>query len=216
MKSLFSSLLLGCCLCMPAFAAPSQAPAALLKPAGLRQKAPATFRVRFETTQGNFTMKVHRAWSPLGADRFYNLVANKFYDGQHFFRVLPNFVVQWGIHGEPRIASAWSKAAILDDPKGQSNLKGRVTFATGGPNTRTTQLFINLVDNPRLDDMGFTPFAEIEGQGLAVVQKFYSGYGEGAPMGRGPNQGRMEREGEAYLQAQFPKLDRIKKAVIEK
>jgi len=188
--------------------------AALLKPAGLREKAPGTFRVRFETTQGAFTLRVHRDWSPLGADRFFSLVRHGYYDGNSFFRVLPGFVVQWGLHPAPQVAAAWTEATIPDDPKAQSNLKGRLTFATAGPNTRTTQLFINLADNPRLDGMGFTPFAEIEGDGLAVVQKLYAGYGEGAPRGRGPDQERIEREGEAYLRAQYPRLDAIRRAVI--
>jgi len=187
---------------------------ALLKPTSLTEKAPASFRVRFETTQGAFVVKVNRAWSPLGADRFYNLVKHGYYDGNSLFRVRPGFVVQWGIHPRPEVASAWSNAIFRDDPRGQSNTRGRVTFATGGPHTRTTQLFINLVDNGRLDSKGFTPFGEVEAGGLEVVQKFYSGYGEGAPMGKGPDQERMEREGQAYVKAQFPKLDSIKRAVI--
>jgi len=199
----------------PLNAAPQRAfDPALLKPASLTEKAPTTFRVRFETTQGAFVVKVNRAWSPQGADRFYNLVKHGYYDGNSLFRVRPGFVVQWGIHPRPEVASAWSQASLPDDPRGQSNLQGRVTFATGGPNTRTTQLFINLVDNARLDAKGFTPFGEVEAAGLAVVQKFYAGYGEGAPMGKGPDQDRMEREGQAYLKAQFPKLDVIKRAAI--
>lgn len=185
----------------------------LNRPATLNQKAPPTFRARFTTTQGVFIVEVARAWSPLGADRFYNLVKNGFYNDASLFRVLPGFVVQFGISPKPALARVWDHAAIKDDPVLQSNLRGALTFATGGPNTRTTQVFINLGDNTRLDSMGFSPFGKVI-EGMEVVAKFYSGYGEGAPQGNGPDQGRITNEGKPYLDKEFPKLDSIKTAVI--
>jgi peptidyl-prolyl cis-trans isomerase A (cyclophilin A) len=158
-------------------------------------------------------VEVTRAWSPLGADRFYNLVKNHFYDGAPFFRVLPGFVAQFGLSAKPEISRVWASAAIKDDPVTQSNLEGYLTFATGGPNTRTTQVFINLGDNQNLDGMGFSPFGKVI-EGMDVVQKFYSGYGEGAPGGRGPDQSRLTNEGKAYIEKSFPLLDSTKTAVI--
>nr|WP_320131672.1 peptidylprolyl isomerase [uncultured Holophaga sp.] len=216
MKRLLTGLACAACLLLPVPLSARVADPALFHPEQLRRQAPSSYRVRFETTQGSFTVKVHREWAPQGADRFYNLVTHGFYDGCSFFRVLPGFVVQWGIHPDPGVARAWSGANIGDDRLSIGNLKGRLTFATAGPNTRTTQLFINLADNRRLDAMGFTPFAEVEGEGLVVVRKLYAGYGEGAPMGQGPDQDRMEREGDAYLHKGFPKLDRIRKASLVK
>jgi cyclophilin family peptidyl-prolyl cis-trans isomerase len=185
----------------------------LYRPATLNQKAPAVFRAKFTTTQGDFVIEVTRAWSPLGADRFYNLVKNGFYSDASLFRVLPRFVVQFGISSKPAIAKVWDHATIKDDPVVESNVRDHVTFATGGPNTRTTQVFINLGDNARLDSMGFSPFGKVV-EGMEVVEKFYSGYGEGAPQGNGPDQGRLTNEGKAYLDKGFPKLDSIKTAVI--
>jgi len=158
-------------------------------------------------------VEVTRAWAPLGADRFYNLVKNHFYDGAAFFRVLPGFVAQFGLNANPDVSRVWASANIKDDPVTQSNLAGSLTFATAGPNTRTTQLFINLADNQNLDGMGFAPFGKVI-EGMDVVQQFYSGYGEGAPRGRGPDQGRLANEGKAYLDKNFPLLDSIKTAVI--
>jgi len=192
---------------------PSPAGASLLKPASLKAKAPATYRAKFVTTQGDFVIEVTRAWAPHGADRFYNLVKNGFYNGASFFRVLPGFIVQFGISANPSVSAAWHSAVIPDDPVRQSNLPGTVTFATAGPNTRTTQVFINLGGNKGLDSQGFAPFGKVV-EGMDVVQKFYSGYGEGAPMGNGPDQQRIEKEGRAYLTAGFPKLDSIKSASI--
>jgi peptidyl-prolyl cis-trans isomerase A (cyclophilin A) len=198
----------------PATATPAPAfDKALLNPAALSAKAPDTFEVKFTTTKGDFTVKVTRAWAPLGADRFYNLARHHFYDGAAFFRVLPGFVVQFGISAYPPVARAWSNAAIKDDPVKQSNKRGLLTYAMGGPNTRTTQVFINLVDNARLDSSGFSPFGEVT-EGMDVVEKFYSGYGEGAPSGRGPRQDLIESQGRAYLEKNFPNLDSIKSAVI--
>lgn len=177
------------------------------------QPAPETFRVRFETSRGTFTVEAHRAWSPRGVDRFYELVASGFYDNVRFFRVLPGFVAQFGIHGDPAVAEAWEKMSIPDDPVVQSNKRGTVSFATAGPNTRTTQLFINYRDNPALDGMGFSPIGEVV-EGMQVVDSLYAGYGEGPPDGRGPDQGRIRREGNSYLEREFPKLDYIRTARI--
>src|SRR5437016_2220772 len=172
-------------------------------------KAPPVFKARFETSKGTFVMEVHRDWAPLGADRFYNLVKNGFYDDTRFFRVVPNFMVQFGINGDPAIASSWQNANLKDDPGGkQSNKKGYVTFATRGKDTRTTQVFINFKDNGFLDAQGFTPFGEVT-SGMDVVEKITDQYGEK------PNQGSIQQQGNAYLKAQFPKLDYVKKATIE-
>jgi peptidyl-prolyl cis-trans isomerase A (cyclophilin A) len=195
-----------------ASAAPSAAPAggraALLDPSKATAKAPASYRARFTTTRGVFVVAVTRAWAPLGADRFYNLVQAGFFDGARFFRVVPRFVVQFGLGGDPRANAAWESARIADDPVKQTNARGRITFATAGPGTRTTQLFINLADNPRLDQMGFSPFGEVSGEGMQVVSAIYPGYGEL------PDQGRITAEGNVYLEAQFPRLDYVKKAEI--
>lgn len=183
----------------------------LLQPATLEEQAPATYQVKFQTTKGDFVVQVTRAWAPLGADRFYNLVKNGFYTDASFFRVLPGFVVQFGISARPDVSASWKDATIPDDPVTQSNLLGTVTFATAGPNTRTTQVFINLADNSKLDGMGFAPFGKVV-SGMDVVNNLYSGYGEGAPRGNGPDQGRITAEGKAYLDKDFPKLDSIKSA----
>jgi peptidyl-prolyl cis-trans isomerase A (cyclophilin A) len=188
-------------------------PAALSNPASLREQAPATYKVRFDTTKGPFVIQVNRAWAPNGADRFFNLVKNGFYDDVRFFRVIPGFMAQFGIHGNPSVQSAWRPAQIKDDAVKQSNTRGMVVFATAGPNTRTTQLFINFGDNTGLDKQGFAPFGRIV-QGMDVVDKIYGGYGEGAPRGKGPDQGRIQAEGNAYLTKEFPRLDYIKAATI--
>ncbi len=185
----------------------------LLNPASLKEQAPAAYKVKFTTTKGDFVVEVTRAWSPRGADRFYNLVKHHFYDGASFFRVLPGFVAQFGISANPAVSKAWANATIPDDPVTQSNLRGYLTFATSGPNTRTTQIFINLADNASLDSMGFSPFGKVV-EGMEVVEKFYSGYGEGAPQGHGPDQQRITNEGKAYLEKNFPSLDSVKTAAI--
>jgi peptidyl-prolyl cis-trans isomerase A (cyclophilin A) len=185
----------------------------LLRPASLSLTAPEKFVVLFETTKGNFEVEVVRDWSPLGADRFYNLVRYRFFEGVRFFRVLPKFVVQFGISPNPNIAKAWDKAKIKDDPVKQSNQRGYISFATDGPDTRTTQIFINKRDNSRLDSMGFAPFARIRA-GIEVVDSLQSKYGEGAPRGKGPDQDRMTAEGDAYLQKDFADLDFIKRTRI--
>jgi peptidyl-prolyl cis-trans isomerase A (cyclophilin A) len=179
---------------------------ALLHPALL--KAPETFKARFTTTKGDFVVEVHRAWSPLGADRFYNLVKNGYFNRAHFFRVVSGFVVQFGLSPSPAVNTAWHDAIIQDDPVTQTNAKGSITFATSGPNSRTTQLFINLSENARLDKMGFSPFGTVI-EGMDVVEKLYSGYGES------PDQGRITAEGKPYLDQNFPLLDSIKLARLE-
>jgi peptidyl-prolyl cis-trans isomerase A (cyclophilin A) len=191
----------------PATAAAADPRAALIDPAKARAKAPASFRVRFETTRGPFVVAVTRAWAPLGADRFYNLVRAGFYDDAGFFRVVPGFVVQFGLNRDPRANAAWYSANIQDDPVKQTNAPGRVTFASAGPGTRTTQLFINLGSNGRLDTMGFAPFGEVV-SGMEAVKAIYPGYGQTA------DQGRITSEGNAYLKREFPRMDFVKKATI--
>ncbi len=186
---------------------------ALLHPASLNQKAPDVYEVKFATTKGDFVVKVTRAWAPLGADRFYNLVQHHFYDDASFFRVLPGFVVQFGISANPQVSRVWQTATIKDDRVSQSNRRGFLSFATSGANTRTTQVFINLGDNRSLDGMGFSPFGEVI-QGMEAVSQLYSGYGEGAPSGRGPDQGLIQSQGKAYLDKSFPKLDSIKTVTV--
>jgi peptidyl-prolyl cis-trans isomerase A (cyclophilin A) len=182
---------------------------ALLHPALLKDKAPDQYKVKFTTTRGDFTVTVNRAWAPIGADRFYNLVKHHFYDNAGFFRVLPGFVVQFGISAYPPVSAAWKNADIKDDPVTQSNLRGYLVFATAGANTRTTQVFVNLVDNKRLDSMGFAAFGQVT-EGMNVVETMYEGYGEGAPQGAGPDQDQMEKQGKPYLDKGWPKLDSIK------
>jgi len=188
-------------------------PEILMNPSMLNDTAPAEFKVRFQTTRGAFVVSVTRAWSPNGADRFYNLVKSGFYQDIAFFRVISGFMAQFGIHGDPRVSAAWRSARITDDPVNQSNTRGRISFAMSGPNSRTTQLFINFVNNSALDGMGFSPFAEVT-EGMDIVDTIFAGYGEGAPRGAGPEQGRIQAEGNAYLKAAFPKLDYIVSAEI--
>jgi peptidyl-prolyl cis-trans isomerase A (cyclophilin A) len=187
----------------------------LANPAALRETAPATYKVRFETSKGAFVIDVNRAWAPNGADRFYNLVKNGFYDGVRFFRVLDGFMAQFGINGDPKISAQWREARIPDDPVRQSNRRGFITYAMAGPNTRTSQVFINFGDNSALDRQGFAPFGQVS-SGMNVVDALHSGYGEGAPRGQGPDQGRVQTEGNAYLAKNFPRLDFVKKATITK
>jgi peptidyl-prolyl cis-trans isomerase A (cyclophilin A) len=184
-------------------------------PAALNEPAPATFKAKFDTSKGVFVVEVHRDWAPNGADRFYNLVKNGFFDNARFFRVISGFMVQFGINADPKLSAVWREARIKDDAVRQSNKRGLITFATAGPNTRTTQVFINFGDNTGLDSQGFAPFGQVV-SGMNVVDALFNGYGEGAPSGRGPEQGRIQREGNAYLTAEFAKLDYIKTATIEK
>ncbi|MBI3789904.1 MAG: peptidylprolyl isomerase [Gemmatimonadetes bacterium] len=177
-------------------------------PAALARVAPDSFVVTFTTSRGPFDLLVRRAWSPRGADRVHYLVNAHYYDGVRFFRVVKGFVAQFGLHGDSAITAAWRTRQFPDDSVRASNLRGMVSFAKGGPNTRTTQLFINLADNARLDALGFPPIGQVVA-GMAVVDSLYNGYGEGAPRGSGPDQGRIGREGNAYLAREFPKLDSV-------
>ena len=202
----FSSLLLAPALAL--LAACAKKPAA-------DPPAPATYRVLLQTTKGDVVILVHRDWSPIGADHFYRLVQAGFYNDNAFFRALPNFVVQWGINGNPKINQQWSAISIKDDPPKVSNKIGTVVFAkTGEPDSRTTQVFINLRDNSAsLDPQGFTPFGEIV-QGMENIEQIYMGYGDGPPHGQGPDQEAISQNGNAYLRQNYPKLDYIKSATI--
>jgi peptidyl-prolyl cis-trans isomerase A (cyclophilin A) len=179
----------------------------LLNPASLKSKAPAIFKAKFTTTAGDFVFEVHRDWAPHGADRFYNLVRNGYFTNAAFFRVVPDFVVQFGLSADPAVNKVWDAAKIQDDPVVQSNKRGNLVFATAGPNTRTTQLFINYGDNTRLDGMGFAPFGTVV-EGMDVVDKIFPGYRES------PRQDLITAQGDAYLKANFPKMDKIKLARI--
>jgi len=194
-------------------AVPAQPNPLLLQPNRATKKAPAAFKVEFETTKGKFVVAVTRKWSPNGADRFYNLVDLGFYDDVAFFRVIDGFMAQFGMHGDPKITTKWRGATIPDDPVVESNTRGRLTFAkTGRPNSRTTQLFINFGDNSNLDAQGFAPFAEVV-EGMEVVDAIYK-IGEGAPRGRGPGQTMIQRRGNAFLKQRFPQLDYVVRARI--
>jgi peptidyl-prolyl cis-trans isomerase A (cyclophilin A) len=191
-------------------AAAASPPAKLLHPSALHAKAPAVYRASFATTKGTFVVTVHRAWAPLGADRFYNLVQNHFFDGDAFFRVLKGFVVQFGISPDPAVSKAWQTATIKDDPVKTSNTPGTIVFADAGPQTRTTQLFVNLGNNgSNLDGQGFAPFGKVT-SGMAVLQKLYGGYGEQASN----DQQQIQTQGSAFLRKTFPKLDGIRTARI--
>ncbi|MGO9835575.1 MAG: peptidylprolyl isomerase [Polyangiaceae bacterium] len=182
----------------------------LLDPANAKDTAPAVFKAKFTTTNGDFVVEVHKDWAPIGADRFYNLVKLGFYDDTRFFRVVDGFMVQFGISGDPAVNAKWQDSAIADESGKQSNKKGFITYAQRNtPGSRTTQVFINLVDNARLDGMHFVPFGQVV-QGMDVVDSLYKGYGEGT------DQGRIQAQGNAYLDARFPKLDAIKHAEIVK
>ena len=176
------------------------------------EHAPETFQVQFETTKGTFVVESHRAWAPIGVDRFYTLVHSGFYDGARFFRVIDGFMAQFGISGNPAQSAMWKERFLPDDPRSQSNLRGRLTFANAGPDTRTTQLFINFRNNPQLDE-NYQPIGEVV-EGMDVVDKLFKDYGEGGPQGAGPEQDRILGEGETYLKANFPKLDQIIKATL--
>lgn len=193
----------------PKPAAHSASDAGLLHPSTLTARAPDVYEVTFTTTKGDFVVQVTRAWSPAGADRFYNLVKHGYYNDMRLFRVVSGFVIQFGLTGNPAINKAWQDANIKDDPVTQSNKAGYLTFATAGKDTRTTQVFINLGDNSRLDTMGFTPFAQVI-SGMDVIQQFYSGYAD-SPTG---HQDEITKQGNAYLDKNFPKLDSIKTAKV--
>lgn len=179
----------------------------------MAKEAPGIYRVSFETTKGDFVVEVTREWAPRGADRFYELVGSGFYEGCRFFRVVPRFVAQFGINGDPSVSQLWSQTIIPDDPVRESNKKGTLSYAMSGPATRTTQVFINLADNTRLDSLGFAPFGRVV-SGMEVVEQLFKGYGDAPPQGVGPAQERIQREGNQYLERYFPRLDYIKRAVI--
>lgn len=196
-------------------AADAEAPhPALTDPSLATEQAPETYAVYVETTAGVFYIDVTRAWSPNGADRFYNMARIGFLDGCTFFRVIDGFVAQGGLHGDPLVAAYWQAAPIPSDPVVESNLRGTVAFATigGDPESRRTQFFVNYGDNSRLDDLGFSPFGQV--RDMTVVDGFYAGYGDGPPGGMGPDQARIRSEGNAYLRAEFPELDHIVEARI--
>jgi len=197
----------------PAAAPAPAAAASLTDPSKFNEKAPEGFKVQFTTTKGDVIIQISRALSPNGADRFFNLVKGGFFTDIAFFRVIPGFMGQFGIHGNPAVAAAWKGAKIEDDKVKGSNIRGAITFAMAGPNTRTTQFFINLANNPNLDGSGFSPFGKVI-EGMDVIDKINGEYGEGAPNGRGPEQGRVQAEGNAYLQKDFPRLDYIKSASV--
>ena len=178
------------------------------------EKPPEVYRVKFETTKGDVLIEVTREWAPYGADHFFDLVQIRFYDGARFFRVVRGFVVQFGINGDPAIQRPWGQIQIPDDPVKQSNKTGFVTFAKGGPNSRTTQVFINLGDNSRLDKDGFAPFGRVI-EGMDVVERFWDSYGEMAPRGSGPSPTMIGLEGNAYLDRRFPRLDAILRARVQ-
>ncbi|HXA66386.1 MAG TPA: peptidylprolyl isomerase [Bryobacteraceae bacterium] len=210
MKSFFATIVLCSSLlaqATPAKKATSGGAPSLMNPGSLRAKAPDSYKVQFTTTKGNVVIEVHRDWAPLGADRFYNLVRNGFFTDAAFFRVVPNFIVQFGLGPNPAVNKVWQNANFRDDPVKESNKRGTLTFATAGPNTRTTQLFINLKDNAPLDAQGFAPFGTVV-EGMDIVDKIYPGYGER------PAQDKITSEGKPYIDKNFPQLDRITAAKV--
>lgn len=197
----------------PEATAPAGLHPALLDPSLATAVAPVRYIVRFHTTAGDFDVEVTRSWSPNGADRLFNLVQIGHFNGVAFFRVVENFVAQFGISDHPEVNARWESAFIPDDPTIETNAAGRVVFASRGPNTRSNQLFINLADNPFLDRMGFSPVGEVIA-GMDAVRALFAGYGECEPMGRGPNQRRIITEGAAWLDAAYPELDQVITATV--
>lgn len=179
--------------------------------AALAAQGPDSFDVAWYTTKGPFTTRIRRSWAPKGADRAFNAVSARYYDGQKFFRTIPGFMAQWGFHGDPAVNEAWDTKPFADDPPQQSNVRGTITFATRGRNSRTVQLFVNRVDNKNLDALGFVPIGQVT-DSILVIDALYSGYGEGPPMGPGPDQGTIATKGNAYLKKNFPELDGIDSA----
>jgi peptidyl-prolyl cis-trans isomerase A (cyclophilin A) len=175
---------------------------------------PDVFRVKFYTSQGDFVVEANRAWAPRGVDRFHELVAMRYFDEGRFFRVVPGFIAQFGVHKDYDVHGTWRNLVILDDPPKEKNLRGTLAFAQSGPNTRAVEIFINYVDNPMLDEGNFVPFAKVV-EGMDVVDKFYSGYGEMRPTGKFIDPGAVEDGANAYIVPHFPKMDYIKKALFE-
>jgi peptidyl-prolyl cis-trans isomerase A (cyclophilin A) len=180
-----------------------------------QEQAPDVFKINLDTSKGAVVIEMHRDWGPIGVDHLYNLVKLGFYDGDYFFRYVRRFIVQFGINGDPKINNAWRNVNLQDDPVKQSNVKGTLTYATAGPRTRSTQLFINLNNNQDLDKKGFTPLGKVV-SGMAVVESFYSSYGDMPDQGgQGPDSAKIEIQGNEYLTSHFPRLDFIKKATIQ-
>ena len=213
------ALVIAACLRDPVQGASVQVPearAVLMNPKHdlWSRRSPDAFKVRIETSKGNFVIETHRDWAPRGADRFYNLVRAGFFDDSRFFRVRPGFIAQFGIPGDPVIAAAWKEQTFPDDPVRQSNTRGSIAYAMTGPNTRTTQLYINLSDNSRLDPDGFAPMGKVI-EGMDIADRLYAGYGEDAGGGRrGGKQGKIFEGGNAYLDREFPSLDKLIRATI--
>jgi peptidyl-prolyl cis-trans isomerase A (cyclophilin A) len=217
MRRLFPVLIAAACLawtgCSSEPAKKEEAPKQAAAPKN--EQAPDVFKVNLDTSKGAVVIEVHRDWAPRGADHFYQLTKMGFYDGSRFYRYVRNFIVQFGINGDPKVNREWSNTVILDDPVTQSNKRGTVTYATRGPNTRSTQLFINLRDNGMLDRQGFAAIGKVV-EGMDVVETFYSSYGEIAPMGgQGPDPSQIEQQGNQYLENRFSRLDYIKKATVQ-
>ena len=185
----------------------------LLRPSDYTETAPAVFQVQLETSAGDLTLEIHREWAPLGADRFYNLVNSGYYNETRIYRVIPGFMAQFGLNGDPYINQAWKSQFIVDDPLVESNVRGRVAFAMSGVHSRTTQVFISYGDNSELDEEGFTPIGEVI-DGMDVADSFYADYGDGPPRGNGPYQAMAEARGNEYLDADFPELTRIQRASV--
>jgi cyclophilin family peptidyl-prolyl cis-trans isomerase len=201
-----------------AYSQVSDARAALMNPKHSlwSQQSPDIFKVRFETSKGSFVIEAHREWAPRGVDRFYNLVRTGFFDNSRLFRIRAGYIAQFGIPGDPEVAAVWRHQAIPDDSVRQSNIRGFIGYAMTGPNTRTTQLYINLSDNSRLDRDGFAPFGKVV-EGMEIVDRIYAGYGEDAGGGmRGGKQGKIFEGGNAYMDREFPNLDRLVRATIVK
>jgi peptidyl-prolyl cis-trans isomerase A (cyclophilin A) len=213
-RALMALVLAACGGEPPAAEQPQEQRSLIFFPKRLTEEAPESFRARFETSVGDFVIEVNRAWSPGGADRFYNLVANGFYDDVRVYRVIPGFMAQFGLNGDPVVNYQWRNAIIVDDPVVQSNTRGRVSFAKGGPNSRTTEVFINYRDNAGLDQNGFSPFGQVA-EGMDVVDHFYGDYGDGPPRGQGPYQAQVQAQGNEYLDTEFPELTRILRARVE-
>ncbi len=193
-----------------AVAFPQSGHPAMLDPSKAKETAPASFRAKFETTKGDIVFECTRDWAPNGVDRFYNLVKIGFFDDVAFFRVVKAFVVQWGIHGDPKVSAVWSDANLPPDPPKQSNKRGMLTYAmAGSPDTRSTQLFVNFKDNTNLDAMGFAPICKVA-EGMEIADKLFGGYGETVT----DKQGEIQSEGNAYLRAKWPELDYVKTAII--
>jgi peptidyl-prolyl cis-trans isomerase A (cyclophilin A) len=202
------------CLMLVACSTPDQTKKAEAPAAAKEERVPDVFQVNLDTSKGPVLIDVHLDWAPRGADHFYALVRTGFYDGNRFFRVVRFFVVQFGINGDPQLNRLWANANLPDDPVKQSNVKGTLTYAHLGPNSRSTQLFINLKDNKALDKQGFAPIGKVI-SGMDTVERFYSSYGEMAPRGQGPDPSQIEVQGNAYLENNFARLDYIKKAAIQ-